>query len=204
MSVRVKICGVTSAADARDAAALGADMIGFNFWPGSKRAVGIDDAKVLAASLPGEVWRVGVFVNASRDEIERAVGSVGLDAIQLHGDEPDELLRGWSCRVIRAVRLSSADDEAARRAGELADYVLCEGRAGGGYGGAGESFPWEWASELPRERLIVSGGLHPGNVADAVRRLRPFAVDVASGVERVAGRKDAQRMAELIQNAKAA
>ena len=204
MAVRVKICGVTNAADARDAAALGADMIGFNFWPGSKRVVGVAEAKAAAASLPPEVWRVGVFVNAPRAEIERAVESVGLDAIQLHGDEPDELLRGWSCRVIRVVRLSSADDAAARRASELADFVLCEGSAAGGYGGGGETFPWEWASELPRDRLIVAGGLHPGNVADAVRRLRPFAVDAASGVEREARVKDAKRMAELIQNAKAA
>jgi phosphoribosylanthranilate isomerase len=204
MGVRVKICGVTSAADAREAAALGADMIGFNFWPGSKRAVAVADARLFAASLPAAVWRVGVFVNASRDEIARTVAEVGLDAIQLHGDEPDDLLRGWPCRVIRVVRLSSADDSAARRASEIADYVLCEGRAGGGYGGAGETFPWEWAGELPRERLIVAGGLHPGNVAEAVRRLQPFAVDVASGVERSAGVKDVRRMAELIENAKAA
>jgi len=204
MGVRVKICGVTSAADARDAAALGADMIGFNFWPGSKRVVGVAEARAAAVSLPAEVWRVGVFVNAPRAEIERTVESVGLDTIQLHGDEPDDLLRGWPCRVIRVVRLSSADDAAARRAGELADFVLCEGRASSGYGGTGETFPWEWASELPRDQLIVAGGLHPGNVGDAVRRLRPFAVDVASGVERAAGVKDAKRMAELIQNAKAA
>lgn len=204
MAVRVKICGVTSAADARAAAALGADMIGFNFWPGSKRAVAAADARAFAADLPKAVWRVGVFVNASREDIERTVAEVGLDTIQLHGDEPDELLHGWPCRVIRAVRLSSADDSAARHASEAADYVLCEGRAGGGYGGAGETFPWEWASRLPRDRLIVSGGLHAGNVAEAVRRLQPFAVDVASGVERSAGVKDAKRMAELIENAKAA
>jgi phosphoribosylanthranilate isomerase len=204
MAVRVKICGVTNPGDAREAAALGADMIGINFWPGSKRAVGVAAARALAEVLPAEVWRVGVFVNSSREEIERIVDAVGLGAIQLHGDEPDDLLRGWRCPVIRAVRLSSADDDAARRASERADYVLCEGRAGGGYGGAGEAFPWEWARDLPRDRLIVAGGLDPGNVAEAVRKLRPFAVDAASGVERSAGVKDARLLAEFIHNAKAA
>jgi phosphoribosylanthranilate isomerase len=204
MGVRVKICGVTSAADARDAAALGADMIGLNFWPGSKRALDRDRARAVVADLAAAVWRVGVFVDASRQEIERTVGEVGLDAIQLHGEEPEELLRGWSCKVIRVVRLASEHDERARRASEIADFVLCEGRAGGGYGGAGETFPWKWATALPRDRLIVAGGLTPANVAAAVRELRPFAVDVASGVERSPGVKDSRLMAELIENAKAA
>lgn len=204
MAVRVKICGITLPEDAEQAAALGADMIGLNFWAGSKRAVAVARAREIGRRVPAAVWKVGVFVNAPRAEIERTVDAVGLDAIQFHGDEPDELLRGWGCRVIRAVRLVSADDVVARHAAELADFVLCEGAAGGGYGGAGETFPWEWASALPREQLIVAGGLRPENVADAVRRLRPFAVDAASGVEREPGVKDPQRMAELIENAKAA
>jgi phosphoribosylanthranilate isomerase len=204
MAVRVKICGVTRADDAERATALGADMIGLNFWAGSKRAVDVSTAEAIASRVPAGVWKVGVFVDAPREEIERIAEAVGLDAIQLHGDEPDELLAGWPRPVIRAVRLRSPDDAAARRASEIADYVLCEGAAGGGYGGAGETFPWDWAGALPRERLIVAGGLGPENVAAAVRRLRPFAVDVASGVERAAGIKDPKRMAELIENAKAA
>jgi phosphoribosylanthranilate isomerase len=204
MSVRVKICGVTSREDARAAAAAGADMIGLNFWSGSKRFVGVATAREIAAVLPAEVWKVGVFVNASREEIESAVESVGLDAIQLHGDEPEEMLLGWRRPVIRAIRLRSSADEAVRRVSDAAAFVLCEGGAGGGYGGGGETFPWEWASELPRERLIVAGGLNPENVAAAVRRLRPFAVDAASGVEREARVKDPRRMAEFIDNAKAA
>jgi phosphoribosylanthranilate isomerase len=204
MSVRVKICGVTSREDARAAASAGADMIGLNFWPGSKRFVDVVTAREVAGALPAEVWKVGVFVNAAREEIESAVESVGLDAIQLHGDEPEEMLLGWGRPVIRAIRLRSSADEAVRRVSEAAAFVLCEGGAGGGYGGGGETFPWEWASELPRERLIVAGGLNPENVAAAVRRLRPFAVDAASGVEREARVKDPRRMAEFIENAKAA
>ena len=204
MSVRVKICGVTSPEDARAAAVAGADMVGLNFWSGSKRVVDVTTARRIAAELPAAVWKVGVFVNATRDEIARIAGEVGLDAIQLHGDEPDELLSGWHIPVIRAVRLRSPDDEQARRACAAASFVLCEGGAGGGYGGAGETFPWEWASALPHERLIVAGGLNPRNVAAAVRRLRPYAVDAASGVERSARVKDPRLMAELIENAKAA
>lgn len=202
--VRVKICGITRPEDAELAATLGADMIGLNFWAGSKRVVSIAQAREIAGSVPSAIWKVGVFVDASRAEIADAVEAVGLDTIQLHGDEPDALLAGWDCRVIRAVRLRSSDDSRARRALALADFVLCEGAAGGGYGGAGETFAWEWAGALPRDRLIVAGGLRPENVAAAVRRLRPFAVDAASGVERAAGIKDRNRMAELIENAKAA
>jgi phosphoribosylanthranilate isomerase len=204
MAVRVKICGVTSCEDARAAASAGADMIGLNFWAGSKRVVDLATAREIVGVLPAEVWKVGVFVNALRPEIESVVEAVGLDVIQLHGDEPEELLFGWTRPVIRVVRLRSSEDPAARRASDAAAFVLCEGGAGGGYGGAGETFPWEWASELPRERLIVAGGLNPQNVAAAVRRLRPFAVDVASGVERATRVKDPRLMAELIENAKAA
>lgn len=202
-AVRVKICGVTRAEDARRAAELGADMIGLNFAAVSPRRVGLAEARAIVEALPRGVWRVGVFVDARREEIDALRAELELDAIQLHGDEPEELNRGWPCRVIRAFRLRSPAD-AARALESRADLLLCEGAAGGGYGGAGEAFPWRWARGLPRERLIVAGGLTSGNVAEAVRTLRPFAVDVASGVELRPGVKDEARMAELIENAKTA
>lgn len=204
MSVRVKICGVTRPEDARAAASLGADMIGLNFWPESRRFVDAAAARAVAAAVPESVWRVGVFVNASRAEIEELRDAVGLTAVQLHGDEPPELVDGWPCPVIRALRLTGSDDVARMLGGSEPDFVLCEGRAGGGYGGAGETFDWSWASAVPSDRLIVAGGLEPGNVGAAVRTLRPFAVDVASGVESSPGIKDAAKMRELIQNAKSA
>lgn len=204
MSVRVKICGVTRVEDVAAAVEAGADMVGLNFYPKSRRYVSTEAARPLARAVPAGVWRVGVFVNADRDEIEHVREALDLTAVQLHGDEPPELLAGWPCPVIRAHRVVDPSDVDQALAGPQPDYILCEGKAGGGYGGAGETFDWTWARPLPSDRLFVAGGLEPGNVADAVRTLRPFAVDVASGVESTAGIKDSTKMRELIQNAKAA
>lgn len=202
--VRVKICGVTTVADARAAVAAGADMIGVNFFPGSKRFIPLDRAREIVAALPPQVWKVGVFVNAAREEIESARAELNLDAIQLHGDEPPELTRGFDVPVIRTLKLCGAEDASRGLARFSAEYYLCEGDAGAAYGGAGASFDWEWARPVPRARLIVAGGLTPDNVAAAVRALRPFAVDVASGVESAPGVKDPARMAALVAHAKAA
>jgi phosphoribosylanthranilate isomerase len=202
--VRVKICGVKSPADARAAVEAGADLIGLNFYPPSPRAVDAESAAAIVAGLPERVWRVGVFVNASRSEMASLVARLGLSAIQLHGDEPEELERGWNVKVIRAVRLTS-ELCLARAASRFApDYFLCEGSACGGYGGAGIGFDWRWARGVDAARLIVAGGLTAENVAEAVRVVRPFAVDVATGVERAPGVKDPARMAEFVANAKAA
>lgn len=199
----MKICGVTRTEDAEAAASLGADMIGLNFYPQSKRYVDEARAREIARAIPDSVWRVGVFVNASRDEIEALRTSVGLDVIQLHGDEPPEMVCDWSCPVIRATRLSAEADVDKALADPQPDYILCEGQASGGYGGGGETFDWSWASRVPAERLFVAGGITPENVGDAVRALRPFAVDLASGVESSPGIKDVSKMRELIRNAKA-
>ena len=135
--VRVKICGVTSVADARAAVAAGADMIGLNFYSGSKRCITLERAREIVAVLPAGVWRVGLFVNATRGEIEHAQRELALDAIQLHGDEPPEMGRGFAVPVIRALRLTQPGDAARDVARYVADYFLCEGDAGAAYGGAG-------------------------------------------------------------------
>ncbi|MBU6281028.1 phosphoribosylanthranilate isomerase [bacterium] len=202
--VRVKICGVRSVDDALAAVQAGADMIGLNFHPASRRYVDRSAAARIAESVPSGVWCVGVFVDLAREEIEAIRAQVRLDAIQLHGDEPRELLRGWPVPVVRAVRLRSAE-EAARAAKEIEpDYFLCEGSSERGHGGVGARFDWTWASAFPAERLFLAGGLDPGNVAEAVRSVRPFAVDVASGVESSPGRKEPALVAEFVKNAKAA
>lgn len=212
--VRVKICGVTSPSDARIAVDAGADLIGLNFYARSPRAIDAERAASIVAVLPRRVWRVGVFVNASRAEIARLAYGLGLSAIQLHGDEPPELMLGWPMKVVRAVRLT-APLQSPLELGVTPDYVLCEGAAahdptvldqalGQRFGGTGARFDWEWARPVPRERLFLAGGLVPENVADAVRALRPFAVDVASGVERSPGVKDPAKLAAFIEHAKTA
>ncbi len=204
MAVRVKICGITRPADARMAAAAGADLIGLNFWPNSRRAVSVLRAREIVAELPAGVGRVGIFVNASRQEVAEALAAVPLDLIQFHGDEPAADLRDWPCPVVRAVRLSSPNDASRALADFPEGFLLCEGQAAGGYGGAGVGFDWKLALAVPRDRLILAGGLGAGNVAAAVRLLRPWAVDVASGVEQAPGIKDPVLVREFIENAKAA
>jgi phosphoribosylanthranilate isomerase len=202
--VRVKICGVRTVADARAAAGAGADMIGLNFFAGSRRCVDLARAREIAACLAPRVWRVGVFVNVGREEIDRVRHDVGLSAIQLHGEEPPELLEGWGVPVIRAVHLGSRADAELAVASLAPDYFLAEGCAGPARGGSGAQFEPSWAAPLPAERLFVAGGLTPDNVAGVVRALRPFAVDVASGVESEPGVKSAALVAAFIEHAKAA
>jgi phosphoribosylanthranilate isomerase len=204
MPVRVKICGVTTAADARMAVAAGADMIGLNFYARSRRFVSPESALEIVTAVSAPVWKVGVFVNSSREEVEAIRSRVGLDALQFHGDEPVEFLAGWPCPVIRGVRISALGDVRAALDSSSPDYYLLDGDAGGHYGGVGAGFDWAWAGEVPASRLIVAGGLGPENVADVVRSLHPFGVDVASGVESEPGIKDAAATAEFIQNAKSA
>jgi len=202
--VRVKICGVRSVDDAMVAVRAGADMVGLNFHPASKRHVERELAASIAENVPASVWCVGVFVDRSRAEIEQVCAEVRLDAIQLHGDEPAEMLRGWPVPVIRALRLESAEQAALASREVAPDYFLCEGSSDRGHGGVGARFDWTWAGAFPADRLFLAGGLDPGNVADAVRAVRPFAVDVASGVESSPGRKEPALVAEFVRNAKAA
>ena len=203
-AVRVKICGVRSVDDALAAVRAGADMIGLNFHPASRRYVEREEASRISAAIPASVWCVGVFVDRVREEIEEVRAKVRHDAIQLHGDEPTEMLQGWRVPVIRAVRLRSGED-ATRAVREFCpDFFLCEGVSERGHGGVGARFDWTWAEAFPADRLFLVGGLDPGNVAEAVRAVRPFAVDVASGVESSPGRKEPALVAEFVNNAKAA
>jgi len=206
VSARVKICGVTSVADAVLAVQCGADFIGLNFYPLSPRYVSLPTALEIRAVIPEGVWCVGVFVNAERAAIASLVRQLALHAIQFHGDEEENDLRGWDCATIKAVHVHS--HQSLPQWKQLpADYLLLDTYRLGRYGGTGEAFAWECAEALPPQymsRLILAGGLTPQNVATAVRAVRPWAVDVASGVESAPGCKDPEKLRAFISNAKTA
>jgi phosphoribosylanthranilate isomerase len=201
---RVKICGITSAGDAEAAVRAGADALGFVFVPGTPRQVAADAAAAIVAGLPPFVTPVGVFLDQSAEEIAAAVSRCGLRAVQLHGSEPPKLCGAIPVPVIKALRIRNRDDLAPitwypARAFLLDAYVA------GTPGGTGSTFPWELAVGLvSRAPILLAGGLTPENVAEAVRRVRPYGVDVSSGVECAPGRKDHRRMEEFIAHVRSA
>jgi len=200
----VKICGLTLVDDARVAAEAGADWIGLNFWAGSRRRVDRERARAIAAALPARVKKVGLFVNAAADEIDAIVDEVGLDLVQLHGDESVEFCRPYAARAVRALRVGAAADLAPLENHPAATFLLDTPSAG--YGGSGRTFDWSLAvaAHAYRRPFLLAGGLTPDNVAEAVRVVRPYGVDVAGGVERAPGHKDAERVRRFVAAARAA
>jgi phosphoribosylanthranilate isomerase len=179
----IKICGVTLPADVELVHKAGADAVGLNFIPRSPRRVDISTARELAAVARGKLEVVGVVADCDESRIRELVEVVGLDRVQLHGNEPDELLERLGPIAYKAVGVSSASDVAiAQRV--LGERVLVDAKVGGLVGGTGTTFDWSLVENLCRLRsVIVAGGLDPDNVAQAVRQLRPFGIDAASGVE---------------------
>lgn len=205
----VKICGITTAEDAQAAASAGADAIGFVFWHMSPRKVDPSRAAAIARELPGSVLRVGVFVDAARDEMSRIADEVGLDLLQLHGEEPLEALAGLPRPALKAVRVGKGftHEEALRYASRAAGVVVDTRLSGETQlpGGTGVAFDWPLVTDLAARVpfLMLAGGLSQENVAQAVRAVRPHAVDVSSGVERMPGRKDPARVAAFVEAARA-
>ncbi len=192
---RVKICGITRGEDARLAAAEGAHALGFIFFSGSPRAIPMEAAAEICASLPPFVSRVGVFVNETAEAIERIAGACRLDALQFHGDEPPDFCRRFPQKSIKAFRIRGRED-LARMAAYDTDAWLLDAYADGVRGGTGRTFDWTLAAGAAEggAPIVLSGGLHPANVAEAIRAARPFAVDVCSGVELRPGRKDPEKV----------
>ena len=198
--MRVKICGVTNVEDARMCADEGADAIGINFVPASKRVVTEDVARAIADAVRGRVLIVGVVADLDVDAMKGLRDRVGLECLQLHGDEPPESLAPLLPHAYKAIRVTSAAD-VARADAYGGDYVLLDAAAGG----SGKTFDWSLARDLAEKRRVtLAGGLDPANVEDAIRVVSPYCVDVASGVE-IAGdprRKDPTRVRELVRRAK--
>jgi phosphoribosylanthranilate isomerase len=190
----VKVCGITNQPDALAAIEHGATALGFNFYPKSPRYIAPDSLE-WAQDLPGEIWRVGVFVNEKPDVIRRIVDQLKLDVVQLHGDEqPADCPR--DLRVWKALRVDYAFD-ASRVRKYPAEAILLDGPAGKAYGGTGLTFDWTVAAGIPA-KIVVSGGLHSGNVLTAIECIRPWGVDVCSRIEKSPGIKDHDSMAQFL------
>jgi len=188
MRTRVKMCGITRLEDALACVEAGAAAVGFNFWPGSKRHVAVARAAEIAAALPRGVLRVGVFVRAPPDEVRTAVTTVGLDAVQLHGDEDPADYARVGVPLWQVLRLGAAlPQSVSPHAAEL----LLDARVEG-FGGSGRTFDWSLAQGARRfgVPLWVAGGLTAANVGEVVLRVAPDGVDVASGIESRPGVKD--------------
>lgn len=204
MSVFVKICGITSVADAEAAAAAGADAIGFMFYEPSPRFVDFETARLISESLPVAVARVGVFVNPAADFVHRAVRVCGLTMLQFHGEEPPEFCAAFSRKTIKAFRVRDRESLNACAA-YATDLWLLDAFTPGSHGGTGARFDWDIALAAHRlgHPFLLAGGLTPENVGSAVGRVQPFGVDVSSGVESAPGRKDHGKMREFIRAARA-
>ncbi len=199
---RIKICGITRPEDARAAVELGADAIGLVFYEASPRRVSIEQAWQIARVVPPFITLVGLFVNESKLAVRRALEALPIQLLQFHGEEEESYCRSFHAPYIKAARVKPGLD--------LLEYAASFPGAQGllldawseGYGGGGKPFDWNLVPRQLPLPLILSGGLDPGNVADAIGRLRPWAVDVSSGVESAKGIKDAARMAAFIAGAR--
>ncbi|MBS7424221.1 phosphoribosylanthranilate isomerase [Pseudomonas syringae] len=194
-AVRSKICGITRIEDALAAAEAGADAIGLVFYPKSPRAVTVLQARAIIAALPPFITTVGLFVNASRCELNETLDAVALDMLQFHGDETPEECDGYHRPYIKALRVKAGDDIAGVcRTYRNARGVLLDTYVEGVPGGTGETFDWELIPDDLDKPVILAGGLTSANVAQAIAQVRPYAVDVSGGVEKSKGIKDREKI----------
>jgi phosphoribosylanthranilate isomerase len=205
--VRVKICGITSTADAQAAIEAGANLIGFNFYAKSPRHISEDRAAEIRSKLPKKVKAVGIFVNRLAADVITLRSSVGLDAVQLHGDEPPEMVAEIApvVPVIKAFRVEPEFPITTLDEYSQAFAFLFDAAHTGQYGGTGRTTDWDVARRASlKHRIILAGGLKVENVAAAVRIVRPYGIDVASGVESSPGKKDHALLREFIKEVRRA
>jgi phosphoribosylanthranilate isomerase len=201
VKLAIKICGITTALDADSCAGLDVDMIGLNFVPGSPRRVDVSTARAIGDAVRGRVEVVGVVADLGEQALLDLRAAARLDRLQLHGAEPPELVRRLGSIAFKALRVGSAADVAAAAAYE--GLLLVDAKVKGALGGTGQAVDPRLVAPLARCRpVILAGGLTPGNVADAVREVAPWGVDVASGVERAPGVKDLLKVASFVEAAR--
>lgn len=199
---RVKICGITRPEDGIAAAELGVDAIGLVFYAKSPRYVSIEQANTICAALPGFVTVVSLFLNPDAEWVDEVLAETPVDLIQFHGAEPGDFCRSFNRPYIKALGMSNADLPAL--AADYADArgLLLDSHAMGEAGGSGKTFDWQAIPEAFRHRIMLAGGLNPDNIAAAIRAVRPYAVDLSSGVESAPGIKDVARMTRLMNEVK--
>ncbi len=205
MITRVKICGITRAEDARAAANLGADAVGLVFYPGSPRAVTLEQARAVVDSVPPFVTTVALFMDPTEETVRSVLKQLRVDLLQFHGDESPAFCEDFGHRYIKAIAMGGGADAAeyASRYSSAAGYLL-DSNEPGRRGGTGEAFDWSAAQVELGKPLVLAGGLTPDNVREAIRQVRPFAVDVSSGVERQKGVKDVDKMTAFMNEVRSA
>jgi len=202
---KIKICGIKTIDGALAALDAGADMLGFNFYPKSPRHIDVGTCRDIMSVMRkyGQVIYVGVFVNASIEDIRATMDTCGLNLAQLHGDETSETVQSLYGKAFKAFR--GVPESLNGFAGEDAPALLVDAAVKGAYGGTGVAADWKSAAELAKHYpILLAGGLTPENVAEAVRQVRPWGVDVASGVESVPGLKDAAKMKAFVKAVRSA
>jgi phosphoribosylanthranilate isomerase len=200
ISVKIKICGITNADDALAAVDMGADLLGFNFYPKSKRYITVDKAHAIINKLPTFVDTVGLFVNATAEEVREVVGEGMLNWIQLHGDETPafcDSLSDVGVKIIKAIRVRSKKDiESVRN--YFVDVILLDAYDAKLYGGTGKVFDWKLVSNI-QQRIFLAGGITPENAVEAIE-VGIYGIDICSGIESEPGKKDHEKMRKLFEN----
>ena len=200
--VKVKICGITNLEDAQAAAEAGADALGFVFYPDSPRFIDPGNARAIIAKLPVFITSVGVFVDESEDLIRRIIREGGIQILQFHGSESPVLCTRFREKVIKAIRIKDEESISEMQMYDV-DTFLLDTYLDCAKGGTGKTFNWKYAEMAKKNgRIILSGGLNPSNIGDAVRKLKPYGVDVSSGVEISPGKKDHVKIREFVREAK--
>jgi len=197
--IPTKICGITNLDDANVAVENGASAIGFIFYEKSPRTISINNAKSISKHLPKTIARVGVFVNHEKDFINEAISEVPLDMIQLHGDETPDFCNQFDVPILKALRIKNEASLSVMDQYDVAVFLL-DTFSNDQYGGTGETFDWSVLNRKFKTPIILSGGLNPENILDAIDAVNPSAVDVNSGVESFPGKKDYNKLKSLFKN----